>query len=254
MTPRDAALGYLAAGLSVVPIRAREKRPLLPWREYQARRPTRAELISWWKRWPDAGVGIVCGTVSGLAVLDFDPRNGDGFPALAPRLPLTPSVETGGGGVHAYLSLPTGERLTKIPGLLPGMDLQAEASYVIAPPSLHPNGRLYRWRPGLALGEVPLAPFPPIIRQLITLHRAPPEERTTGRGPLRGDTLTVEGVLSRLSAIRRCGLGWVARCPAHEDREPSLSIGRGDGDQVLLFCHAGCSFAEILAALAREAA
>lgn len=254
MTARDAALAYLRAGLSVIPARREDKRPCLAWGGYQTRRPTRAEVISWWKRWPDAGVAIVCGAVSGLAVLDFDPRNGDGLHALASRLPITPTVETGGGGVHYYFSLPPGKRLTKIPGLIPGADLQAEASCVIAPPSLHPSRRRYRWRPGLALGEVPLAPPPPVIRQLIALHRAPEVERPTGRRPLRGDALTVEEILSRLSSVRRCGPGWVARCPAHEDREPSLSIGRGDGGQVLLFCHAGCSFVEILAALRREAA
>lgn len=79
-----AALVYLARGFLVIPIRHKDKRPLLPWREYQARRPNRTEVVSWFKRWPNAGIAIVCGAVSGLAVLDCDPRNGNGLQAPPP--------------------------------------------------------------------------------------------------------------------------------------------------------------------------
>ena len=46
--------------------------------------------------------------------------------------------------------------------------------------------------------------------------------------------------------------GWKAQCPAHEDRTPSLSVKEGDGGKVLLHCHAGCSYADILAALGKS--
>lgn len=59
----------------------------------------------------------------------------------------------------------------------------------------------------------------------------------------------VRHVLSRLDAVRRSGAGWVARCPAHEDREPSLSVGIGREGHVLLHCFAGCAFPDIVAAL-----
>ncbi len=42
---------------------------------------------------------------------------------------------------------------------------------------------------------------------------------------------------------------WMARCPAHEDRKPSLSVSRGHDGRALLRCHARCSLAGILAAL-----
>ena len=47
---------------------------------------------------------------------------------------------------------------------------------------------------------------------------------------------------------RRAGNGWLARCPAHEDRSPSLSISDVDG-RVLIHCHAGCKFEDIVAAV-----
>jgi putative DNA primase/helicase len=58
-----------------------------------------------------------------------------------------------------------------------------------------------------------------------------------------------DDVLSRLEGVRRSGDGWVARCPCHDDREPSLSIGEGDDGRLLLKCFAGCSFEELRGAL-----
>ena len=44
-----------------------------------------------------------------------------------------------------------------------------------------------------------------------------------------------------------------ARCPAHDDRRPSLSLKDGDSGRLLLFCHAGCSYQEIVAAIEAHA-
>ena len=48
---------------------------------------------------------------------------------------------------------------------------------------------------------------------------------------------------------KQSGSGWQARCPAHEDSHPSLSIAEGDGGRVLVKCHAGCDPEAICAAL-----
>jgi putative DNA primase/helicase len=48
---------------------------------------------------------------------------------------------------------------------------------------------------------------------------------------------------------RKVGAGWMARCPAHDDREPSLSIRDGDDGKVLVRCHAGCKQGQLIAAL-----
>ncbi|MEN9419343.1 MAG: hypothetical protein RI988_2963 [Pseudomonadota bacterium] len=45
---------------------------------------------------------------------------------------------------------------------------------------------------------------------------------------------------------KRCGKGYSDRCPAHEDQHNSLSIGVGRDGRLLLKCHAGCTFEEIL--------
>lgn len=56
-------------------------------------------------------------------------------------------------------------------------------------------------------------------------------------------------VLSRLQGVKQHGARWAARCPAHEDKHPSLSVGVGKQGQVLLYCHAGCDTKAILLAL-----
>jgi putative DNA primase/helicase len=48
---------------------------------------------------------------------------------------------------------------------------------------------------------------------------------------------------------RKAGDAWMARCPAHDDREPSLSIRDADGRKVLVRCHAGCDQGRVIAAL-----
>src|SRR5436309_8391491 len=76
---------YLVAGFSVVATAMGTKRPLFPWIEFQSRRPTAAEMSAWYRRDPRAGVAIACDAVSGLAVVDFDPRNSDGTARAVPR-------------------------------------------------------------------------------------------------------------------------------------------------------------------------
>ena len=62
-------------------------------------------------------------------------------------------------------------------------------------------------------------------------------------------SFTVSDVLSRLRKVKPSGRGWTACCPAHDDRNPSLSIAEGDNGLVLLKCFAGCSYEAIRNAL-----
>ncbi len=60
----------------------------------------------------------------------------------------------------------------------------------------------------------------------------------------------VEAVLRRLEQVRKApGSRWTARCPAHPDRSPSLSIKEGSDGRALLYCFAGCSTPDVVAAL-----
>jgi hypothetical protein len=66
-------------------------------------------------------------------------------------------------------------------------------------------------------------------------------------------TPPIEALLARLDVVRDNGRGrWVARCPAHDDRSPSLSIRETSDGTVLIHDHAGCSPVDILAAVGLE--
>ena len=73
-------------------------------------------------------------------------------------------------------------------------------------------------------------------------------ERGTG---IRGDRVAppIEIVLNRLRRVRSAsGRGFMAECPAHEDRVPSLSITEVQDEQVLVHCFARCDTAAVLSA------
>jgi putative DNA primase/helicase len=60
--------------------------------------------------------------------------------------------------------------------------------------------------------------------------------------------MTAETIAKALGG-RKAGGGWIAHCPAHDDREPSLSIRDADNGKVLVRCHAGCEQAKVIATL-----
>jgi len=147
------ALFYVARGYSVIPIRYRDKKPLVRWEEYQKRRPTEEELKKWFTN-DQVSIAIVCGRVSGnLVVLDFDIK--EKFKDFEKELPekwknIFNNTQLGesGKGLHFYFRL-------KDPELLPGpkvrvredveLDIRGEGSYVLVPPSVHPSGKRYKW-------------------------------------------------------------------------------------------------------------
>jgi len=64
------------------------------------------------------------------------------------------------------------------------------------------------------------------------------------------DDTPVDRVLHRLEKVKSTGPGkWIALCPAHDDKRPSLSIREADDHRVLLKCWTGCGAAEIVSAL-----
>ena len=60
--------------------------------------------------------------------------------------------------------------------------------------------------------------------------------------------MTAETIARALGG-HRAGATWMARCPAHDDRSPSLSISSGKDGKVLVRCHAGCEQRDLIAVL-----
>jgi hypothetical protein len=163
-----AALDYGRLGWSVIPIASRGKRPLIRWQVYQYRHPDATEVAEWFHRWPDANIGVVTGIVSGLVVLDLDPRHGaDESIARLERahrpLDVTVEARTGGGGRHLYFAH-RGEIIRNRVGLAGGVDLRGDGGYVVAPPSIHASGQPYSWDRSPDVCR--LAPLPGWLREV----------------------------------------------------------------------------------------
>jgi hypothetical protein len=155
----------------VLPLRPRDKRPLLPWEPLQRLPPKEAEIGEWFERWPEANIGIVTGAVSGLVVIDIDSQH-EGEESLRQLevehgpLPHTVEAITGGGGRHFYFAH-AGGLVRNRTGLASGVDLRGDGGYVVAPPSVHPSGGTYAWEVSHHPDDVPLAAIPRwLARQL----------------------------------------------------------------------------------------
>ena len=126
-------------------------------------------MRDWFRACPDAGIGIVTGTISGLVVLDVDVRHG-GDVALQQlerdhgRLPRTVECQTGGGGRHLYVAHPAALVRNQV-GLAPGIDIRADGGYVVAQPSLHASGLRYVWVDGGTPDDIAVAPLPDWLRR-----------------------------------------------------------------------------------------
>jgi hypothetical protein len=139
-------------------------------------------------RWPDCtGVGVATG--AGLVVLDVDGDAGaESLHELERQhgeLPSTVSAVTGGGGAHHYFA---SRAIRNSAGKLgPGLDVRGEGGYVVAPPSLHPNGRRYEWDNSPGCTE--LVPLTGWLKRLLG-------ERGNGRARLPSEwaTLVRDGV------------------------------------------------------------
>jgi Bifunctional DNA primase/polymerase, N-terminal/Primase C terminal 1 (PriCT-1) len=127
----------------------------------------------------NANIGIATGLKSKLFVLDIDPRNSgtESLQALADAYPYfaeslnTYCVSTGGGGLHYYFSLDRPFPSIKRHGLGGGIDIKADGGYVVAPPSIHISGNVYRVK-----SDIPLLPVPDVLWSLLDL---PPERTQT---------------------------------------------------------------------------
>jgi hypothetical protein len=251
-TPAGAATALAARGWSVVPVHTVDdegrcscrradcpspgKHPRVRWEPYTEAAATSGQVAAWWRRWPAANVGVVTGTVSGVAVVDVDPRHGGHhtLAGLAGRwggVPETVETLTGGGGRHLWFTI-DGPLASAVLG--PGLELKADGGTVVVPPSRHLSGRRYQWRPGHSPDEHDLAPFPRPIE-------APPPHLRAEHRPDEPPIRTTVEQDEFAEAWVRAGVDLVPgdhyyRCPFHDDHQPSLHV---DAEGCRWYCF-GC--------------
>lgn len=64
--------------------------------------------------------------------------------------------------------------------------------------------------------------------------------------------MKLDTLLSRLKKVRKNGKDYIACCPAHQDKSPSLTIAEKEDGRVLIHCFAGCSADEVVGAIGLE--
>lgn len=122
-----AALEYANAGWKVLPVNAKDKRPLVKGGVHSATTDTKQIALAWRDRWE----AIATPTGGGLLVIDIDPRSGG---ARKPWMPDTRTVSTQSGGLHLHYMID--EDIKSRAGLFgPGIDSKCQGGYVLLPPS-----------------------------------------------------------------------------------------------------------------------
>lgn len=146
----EAVWFYYDSGFSIIPLRERSKKPNIDkWKQYQKRRPTREQIQAWLNDKKFKNIGILTGDISGgLIVFDLDDSS------LEEILDITPweiwdngawIAQTGGEGrYHIYIL-----NSEKCHGIIKpvgyGIEYRGNGGYIVASPSVHPNGKQYRW-------------------------------------------------------------------------------------------------------------
>jgi putative DNA primase/helicase len=139
------------------------------------------QIRAWWRRWPDAMIGLPLGGPTGLFALDFDPRHDAETgeictltqlkaaleEQLGGALPPTIAAKTPSGGVHLFFRQPEGEPVRNRGCLPDHVDVRGLGGYVVAAPSLRFDGA-YSWVRGDA--DTVAAEAPPLLVEIL---RAP---------------------------------------------------------------------------------
>lgn len=160
-------------GWSVFPIVPKSKAPLTK-NGFKDATKNLDQIKEWWTKTPKAGIGIPTGDISGIIVLDVDPRNGGDISLERlvdeyGQLPDTVHSLTGGGGSHYFFRYDERVKKTSLADY-PGLDFQGNGKYIVAPGSIHPNGRSYEFEESSKPVLTPIAPLPEWLVTLISIN------------------------------------------------------------------------------------
>ena len=215
----NAALAYAERGWPVLPLQPRDKRPLGRLVPNGLNNATldQTEILAWWIDSPDANIGLRTGVA--FDVLDVDGPDGVASMAqMAPGYQHPGPLGSTGKGFH-LLFMPTGAR--NAARKLPGIDFRGQSGYIVAPPSVHPNGHSYAWR-----RDGILPPPTDWLDQIVTKPRT--ERSTPSIDPSSMDSIVYVfmDLLSELRSLTAIGGRFMTSCifPDHEDSTPSFVL------------------------------
>ena len=185
------ALKYAELGIPVFPCEPRGKKPITKHGLKDA--TTDADTIrEWWRKDPDANIGMPMGSQSGMFALDVDgPMGGASLAKLIETLgPLPTTLEQRTGkGIHLFFRYPTnGATIRNSASKVgPGLDVRGDGGYLVVAPSVHPNGTTYEWLAGRRPSQIGPADAPLWLLDLVVDKPSPesserPEWKGNGSG------------------------------------------------------------------------
>lgn len=166
-SPLEYALFYATEkGWAVFPLKPHDKKPLFP-AAHEKGNPCKGEcgqvghgfhdavidaftISEWWSKYPNAGIGIATGNKSGFFALDVDPvhHGEETFKKHTGKygeLPKTVTALTGSGGHHYLFTMPNMDIRNSAGRLGEGLDTRGNGGYIATAPTIHPNGKPYKW-------------------------------------------------------------------------------------------------------------
>ncbi len=142
-TMLDYALAYARRGWKVFPLAVKDKVPLIKNGNGCLSATTDEQQIQyWWTQTPNANIGLATG--HSFFAVDIDPKHNGNLWLDSVSLPETISQHTGSGGTHFLFSGPP-DIPNSASKVAPGVDIRGNGGYIVAPPSVHPNGNRYTW-------------------------------------------------------------------------------------------------------------
>jgi hypothetical protein len=142
------ALALAEKGMRIFPCKPRDKVPATPNGCKDA--TAGAELIrQWWEYEPQYNIGLATGAPSNVFAIDMDGLEAEAelakLESAHGALPPTVAVITGRGR-HLYFQMPPDVSVRNSASqVAPGVDVRGSGGYVLAPPSVHPSGKVYTW-------------------------------------------------------------------------------------------------------------
>ena len=150
----EAAIDLWEKGFNVIPLRSSNplptpeepsddfsifKKPLVKWKKYQNKRLSLEELKRYFERKPFLNLGII---TNGLVIIDADNQKAVGWCDINLD---TPVVSITAKGKHYYFSKPQDFQISNSVNSELGIDIRSTGGFVVAPPSVHGSGIIYRW-------------------------------------------------------------------------------------------------------------
>lgn len=190
----DAAVQYALEGWAVFPLVPKGKIPANK-DGFKSATTDTGIVKNYWLAHSTANVGIATGETSGIVVIDVDDEAGLGELG---ELPPTMTARTGSGGRHLIFEHP-GRPVANRAGVVPGIDVRGDGGYIVAPPSVHPNGTLYEWLDNRNPAPLPSHLLELIVKKPPVLSAPPADFLGQGLGTKWGEKILDEE-LPRLMA------------------------------------------------------